>query len=132
MLKGRLPLDVALDHLIDHVRAQVRRAITEALLTLNLPPERTLRLGRDLEAAFPPHLAQLTHPELTALLQQIDPTPDSPADSGTSDWSNLPDRMHFITDFFRSYHAWEPLFDAPFTPAQVTHLQAGLRPEGRL
>jgi hypothetical protein len=69
---------------------------------------------------------------LTALLATVDPTPDGTAGSGTDDWANLPDRMHFIADFFRCYHGWAPLFDAPFTAAQVAALKAGRRPEGRL
>lgn len=129
---GRLPLDIALDRLIDHLRGQARRAVTEALLTLHLPRGHTLRLGRDLGRAFPEALARLTRPELTALLARIDPTLDSAADSGAVDWADLPDRMHFIADLFRTYHAWDPLFDAPFTPAQVAELQAGRRPSGPL
>lgn len=125
------PLDVALDRLIEHVRARLRQAVTEALLTLHLPG-RILRLGRDLDMPYPATLAQLTHPELTGLLAQIDPTPDSLAGSGTADWTDLPDRMHFITDLFRCYHDRPELFDAPFTPAQVARLRAGRRPDGRL
>ena len=117
-LLGRsLPLDVALDRLADHLSMLVRRAITEELLTLHFPRGRTLRLGRDLQADFPDDLNRLTRPELLALLAQVDPSPDSLAESGTIDWSDLPDRMHFITDLFRCFHAWDPLFDAPPAPA---------------
>jgi hypothetical protein len=83
-------------------------------------------------APFPALLVELAYPELAALLDRIDPTPDSLTGSGAADWSVLEDTMYFIADLFRCYHAWEPLFDSPFTPAQVAHLQAGRRPEGRL
>ena len=132
-LFGRqLPLDEAIDALLAGVRREMRRVITATAMTLHLPGGLTLRLGRDLAAAYPATLATLMSPALVALLRRIDPTPDSVAGSGARDWADLPDRMHLIAELFRSYHEWEPLFDPPFTPAQVEAMQAGRRPSGPL
>ncbi|MBZ0303468.1 MAG: hypothetical protein K8J31_27255, partial [Anaerolineae bacterium] len=65
-------------------------------------------------------------------LEKFDPTPDSTRDTGTIDWSNLPDRLHFILDLFRCYHEASNLFEPPFTTEQVTTLKAGRLPDGRL
>ena len=132
ILKRELPLDTMLNLLIDNVQQQIRRITTRSLMTLRLAQERTLQLGRDLDEAFPPELARLSHPGLTAMIERIDPTRDSMLESATVDWSDLQDRMHFITDLFRCYHNWSLLFDAPFNESQVTHLNAGRRPGGRL
>jgi hypothetical protein len=76
---------------------------------LTLPPDLVLRLGRDVPADFPELLRQLSLAELLALLARIDPTPDSVRQSGTDDWSNFADRMHFITDLFRAYQEYPPI-----------------------
>jgi hypothetical protein len=61
-------------------------------------------LGRDLAGAFPGTLQTLVNPDLVALLATLDPTPDTPEGSGAMDWANLPQRMHFIADLFRTRH----------------------------
>lgn len=128
-LTGRpLPLDRAIDGLIDALEREMRRVLTATLMTLHLPENTVLRLGHDLRGAFPPELAQPAHPRLRALLGEVDATPDSLRDSGTADWADFGDRMHFIADLFRSRHAWPPLMAAPFTDSQVSALKAGLRP----
>ena len=101
-------------------------------MTLHVPEGRVLHLGRDLTAGFPPELVRLTYPALLALLEEVDPTPSSLLESGTEDWAELADRMHFITDFFRCYHAWEPLSEAPFTREQPLQIKAGQCPQGPL
>lgn len=132
-LSGRpLPLDRLLDRLIDQLQARMREVITGALLTLHLADGKILRLGTDLMAHFPPVLARLSYPALLEVLARVDATPDSTRESGARDWADLPDRMHFITDFFRCYHTWEPLHSAPFTAEQIAMLRAGQRPAGPL
>lgn len=132
-LLGRtLPLDEALDRLLDHVRAEVRRVITQALMTLRLPGGEVLHLGRDLRAEFPRSLTEIAAARVRDLLVEVDPTPDTTAGTGAQDWSRLEERMHFIADFFRAYHEQRSLFALPFTPEQVAVLKAGRRPEGRL
>jgi hypothetical protein len=132
-LAGRAePLLRARDALADQARRLARLAITDQMMTLALPGGRILRLGQDLTAQFPPTLRQIANPEAQALLQQIDPTPDSMAGTGARDWGNLPDRLHFIVDLFRAYHAEPALFSPPFSPEQVAGITAGRVPAGRL
>ncbi len=108
------PLLAARDRLADEAQRLGRRAITAALMTLELPRGRVLRLGHDLTAIFPPALQTLDNPDLRALLAGVDTTPDSPRGTGGRDWSDLPGRMHFIADLFRAYHEDATLFDPPF------------------
>jgi hypothetical protein len=126
------PLDRALDRLFDEFRRLLRRVITEVLMRLELPGGRALRLSRDLSPSFPPSLRTVSHPDLRELLTRIDPTADSMRDTGTEDWSDFRDRMHFIADFFRGFQEDRALLGPPFTPDQVAELRAGRRPEGRL
>jgi hypothetical protein len=129
-----LPLDVAIDALVSAVRRRLRLVITEHLMTLRLPgtPPTVLRLGHDLRDAFPEALARVDHPALHALLARVDPTPDSTTGSGATDWAELPERMHFIADFFRSWHARTGLHDPPYDAAQVAAMRAGRVPAGPL
>ncbi|MGV3559462.1 hypothetical protein [Larkinella arboricola] len=142
MTRGRLffldlfgqisPLERAIDHLIALVHQQVRLMVTEQLMTMTLPANERLRLGQDLKAGFPPSLRVITNPDLQELLLQIDPTADSLLESGTRDWTDLADRIHYIADLFRCYHETTALFEAPFSPEQVAVLRQGKRPHGRL
>jgi hypothetical protein len=59
-------------------------------------------------------------------------TPDSPSESGALDWADFKERMHFITDFFRTYQERRLLFEPPFTPEQVAIVKAGKQPNGDL
>ena len=116
------------------MRRRLRLVITELLMTLRMPgrPETVLHLGHDLRDAFPVELRRVELPALQALLARVDPTPDSTVGSGAADWADLPDRMHFIADLFRSWHARGELYDAPYDAAQVAAMAAGRVPEGRL
>ena len=118
--------------MVAEMRKETRFLINDQLMAIALPQETRLRLGRDLRAAYPPSLQQITDLELRDLLTHIDPTPDSPQASGAADWGNLTDRLHFIVELFRCYHEWPSLFDAPFTSAQATEFRAGRLPQGRL
>jgi hypothetical protein len=100
-------------------------------MTLHLSGE-VLHLGSDLQGRFPQPLGQIANLKLKELLARIDPTPGSVAESGARDWTNFDDRMHFITDFFRCYHEWSALFDAPFTNEQIVELRTGRRPPAPL
>jgi hypothetical protein len=101
-------------------------------MTLALPPDLVLRLGRDVPAEFPEALRQLSDPELQALLARIDPMPDSVRGSGAEDWADFTDRMHYVADLFRCYQEGPQLFHPPFTPEQVRELKAGRKLDGRL
>ena len=61
-------------------------------------------------------------PSSSDLLARIDPTPDSPRESGAADWADLGDRVHFIADMFRCFQESPFLFDPPFTRAQLERL----------
>jgi hypothetical protein len=98
-------------------------------MTLALP-DAVLRLGRDVTGQFPPALLRLTDPALTAFLQAVDPTPDTPLGSGTEDWALLPDRMHFIADLFRTRHEDATLHRPPFSPAQLRAIADGRTSDG--
>jgi hypothetical protein len=124
--------DRAIQDLLSAVRTQIRRLFTETLMVIHFPPNQLIRLGHDLECRFPPTLRHLAYPDLLNLLERLDPTPDSLKDSGAVDWSDLPDRMHFIVDLFRCYQETNALFEHPFTAEQVADLKSGRIPSGRL
>ena len=126
------PLDTALDALLAEARRQAHLVITEYMMTIGLPRGVRLRLGADIPREFPAALRQIVLPDLHLLLERFDPTPDSTRDSGTVDWSHLPDRLHFIIDLFRCYHESPDLFEPPFSAEQTAALKAGRLPEGRL
>lgn len=125
-------LEQAIQALHTAIQIQVRRIFTEALMTIRFPPDTLVRLGDDLQAGFPETLHRLNDPDLLTLLAQLDPTPDSPEQSGALDWAYLPDRLHFIADLFRCYQETPPLFEAPFTQEQTAAIKAGRIPEGDL
>jgi hypothetical protein len=128
MLGRRALLDIAIDGLVADEQRLLRAVLTRHLMSIQLGTAVQLRLGDDLGAGFPPSLREIILPELRDLLDRIDPTPDSPRESGTADWADLGDRVHFITDMFRCFQESPFLFDPPFTPAQLERLDAGERP----
>lgn len=132
MASKRNLLNEAIESLVAKAEGLVRKIITAQLMTLTLPPDNCLHLGRDLTATFPTDLEQLENPELVALLTQIDPTTNSLRESGAMDWADLKDRIHFIADLFRCYHEKKELFNECFTTEQLAILNAGGLPVGRL
>jgi hypothetical protein len=131
-LRGPTRLDLALKALANTVRQQVRTLITETLMSIGFPHGVVIRLGDDLKGSFPASLEEIADPDLRSLLRRLDPTPDSLNGSGVLDWSDLPDRLQFITDLFRCYQETGDLFEPPFTPEQTATLKAGRYPEGEL
>jgi hypothetical protein len=132
IFRGPTPLDLAFQRLTERARKLAHIVITDHLLTIGLANGTILRLGSDLNAPFPASLQHITNADALELLSRIDPTPDSTHWAGAIDWADLPDRMHFIVDFFRCYHEDDTLFSAPFDSAQVGALKNGTLPEGRL
>jgi hypothetical protein len=120
------PLLAARDRLAHETQRLGRLAITELMMTLELSGARVLRLGDELRADIPSTLRSLVNPELRALLAGVEPKLG--AARAVADWSELPDRMRFIADLFRAYHADETLFAPPFTPEQTATLKSGKRP----
>lgn len=132
LLKHKLPLDEAIDKLLELVKHELREVITEFIMTLFIPDNEILKLGEDLKVGYPQELKTITNSKFKELLNKIDPTPDSVKDSGAEDWGDLADRIHFIADFFRAYFEHPQLYNSPFTDEQVKVLKAGQRPEGEL
>lgn len=131
-LTGRpMPADVAIDALVDGVRQRLRLVLTDMLMTLRMPGM-TLRLGNDVPGTFPPELQQVDNVQLKSLLATIDPTPSSTIGSGANDWADLAERMHYIADLFRCWHARPELYSPPFTAPQVAMIREGKRPPGEL
>jgi hypothetical protein len=132
VLGRRAAVRIAGEQLADQARVLVRRAVTKHLMTLALPGGELLDLSEDLPATFPPLLAELSDPELLALLKVVDPTADSLLGTAARDWADLPDRMHYIADMFRCHALRGDLLDPPFTAEQVEALVEGRLPVGTL
>jgi hypothetical protein len=131
-ITGRaLPADVAINGLVAAVRQRVRLVLTDLMMTLHTPGA-VLRLGSDVPGEFPPELRTIDHPGLTALLATIDPTPDTTAHSGATDWAHFGERIHYIADLFRCWHARPELFTPPYSAAQIAAMREGRRPDGDL
>lgn len=126
-----LPADVAVNALVAAVCRRMREVITELLMTLHFPGA-VIQLGRDVRGEFPPELRHIEHVRLRTLLTSIDPTPDATAQSGATDWADLSERMHFIADLFRCWHAHTELFAPPYTADQVAAIRQGRLPTGEL
>lgn len=130
---GRPPLlELAIRALLASVLDSLRVFLTEALMTISIPKEVQLRLYRDLAGAYPADLQQIINPDLRLLLEKIDPTQDSLAESGAVDWSDLPERLHYIVDLFRLYQQDANLFEPPYSADQVFEIKAGRLPAGAL
>jgi hypothetical protein len=129
---GTTLLDKAIEALVQLVQGRIRMALTTHLMTITLPPDNLLRLGRDLSVTYPPELLELNNPDLLALLAQVDPTSNSVIESGATDWANLAERMHYIADMFRGYHQSKDLFSAAFNDEQIEAMKNGRVPVGRL
>ena len=132
LLNRKLPLDKAIDKLLELVKHEMREVITEFMMTLYVPENVILKLGQDLKAGFPQELQTIANPDFKELLKKIDPTPDSVKESGAEDWGYLNDRIHFIADFFRSYFKHPQIYKSPFTDEQVKALKNQKMPTGKL
>ena len=132
LLKRKLPLDDAIDKLLELVKHEMREVITEFMMTLYVPDNEILKLGQDLKGGFPEELKTITNSKFKELLSKIDPTPDSVKESGAKDWGDLSDRIHFIADFFRSHFKHLQLHNSPFTDEQMKVLKEGKIPQGKL
>jgi hypothetical protein len=104
-----------------------REAITDCLMVLSLPGA-VLYLGRNLDMPMP----TAVNAELEALLARYEPVAPAVDDCGARDWSELAQRMHYISHLFRGYHEDAALGSPPFTPEQVERLRAGELPDGEL
>jgi hypothetical protein len=108
-----------------------REVITASFMVLSLPG-RVLLLGTHLADEYPEALREPTESELVTLLARFEPEPPALDDCGARDWSDLHQRMHYIVHLFRAFHLHADLARAPFTPAQLERLAAGVVPDGEL
>jgi hypothetical protein len=108
-----------------------REVVTESMMALALPTV-VLALGRDLDAPVPPALAAATVSALDAFVTEHDPCPPGGIQCGARDWTDLPQRMHYILHLFRAYAVDPALFGRPFTDAQIASFRAGIVPDGVL
>jgi len=103
------PLLAARDRLADEAQRLGRLVITDALMTLELPGGRVIRLGRDLLDDYPALLRDPVNADLRALLNRVEAATSTPG----RDWSELPYRMRFIARLFRAHHEDQALFQPP-------------------
>jgi len=132
LLQRKLPLDEAIDQLLDLAKLKMREVITDCMMTLHIPTNELLKLREDLKRKFPQRLEHISSSTLKELLNKIDPTPDSVKASGAKDWGDLSDRIHFIADLFRAYFEHHQLYNPPFEDEQVIVLKEGRGPAGEL
>lgn len=132
-LLGRLTnFEAAIGDYVAGAQRQVQFLVTETMMTIEVPRRRKLKLGEDISGEFPVMLQQITNPDLLSLLAEIDPTPDSLAESGAKYWGDLPDRIHFIADMFRRFETSPELHEPPFDPEQTQAIKENRLPAGRL
>jgi hypothetical protein len=131
----RRPLAVTIGALAKRLQRQssalAREVITESFMVLSLPG-RVLALGSNLPDDYPESLRAPTDPDLVELLGRFEPVPPAPDDCGATDWSELPERMHYIAHLFCAFHERHELFDPPFTADQLVALARGSVPDGEL
>jgi hypothetical protein len=132
LFQRKMPLDEAIDQLLNLAKLKMREVITDCMVTLLIPANELLKLGEDLKRKFPQRLENISSSTFKELLNKIDPTPDSLKESGAKDWGDLSDRIHFIADLFRAYFEHSQLYNQPFADEQVNVLKEGRRPEGEL
>ena len=125
-------LDKAVEDLVIQIQMHLRQVLTTHLMTLTMPPGNRLLLGKDLSLSYDEELKELQNPQLLALLSRVDPTANSLQQTGATDWANLNERMHYIADLFRCYHAKKEVFTEAFTKEQVNAMKEGKVPEGIL
>jgi len=108
-----------------------RQVITASLMVLSLP-DRVLALGTNLTDPFPNVLREPANAELIALVARFEPVPPARDDCAANDWSDLNQRMHYISHLFRAFHLDETLAKPPFTPEQIASFEGGVVPNGKL
>ena len=99
--------------LAEHIQEIVRTLITENMMSLWLPPDQELRLGRDLTRPFPQALQTLSDPALLKMFEEFRSAVNSETGSGVKDWANFNHRMGFIADLFRAYLDDRNLYVSP-------------------
>jgi hypothetical protein len=108
-----------------------RELITASLMVLSLPG-RVLALGTNLADEYPEPLREPANRDFVELLARYEPVPPAPDDCGARDWSDLNQRMHYISHVFRAFHLDDALSRPPFTQEQVASFDRDVVPDGNL
>jgi hypothetical protein len=128
------PLRRALAHVADGAWDEL---ITELMMTLRVPGA-TLRLDQDVPpgpdgARFPADLVDLSKPvdpsQPVEVYGRWDRTGGTGRHDASSDWAELPSRMNFIVNLFRSRQQEVTLAVDPFTAEQLAAMEAGRIPD---
>ena len=109
--------------------------LTEVIMQLVTASE-TFDLRRDIPPLqgqmFPVALADLSGTDAAADVAAWDKTNGTGSPSGAHDWAQLPERMNFIVNLFRSRQRDPDLFKPPFKVSQVAALSRREVPPGPL
>ena len=111
-------------------RRLFRRLTTELLMRLQLAGE-VVWPGRGVPMVrrrWPPQLEALTLPEVRELVAALDPS-TARRRGAADDWTNLADRMTFITTLFRARQQAPALFSSPLTDTELDEISGGIVPE---
>lgn len=124
-----------LDGLVDDFASLLDRVWQSALTTMMLrlvTADETLILCQDLPmldgAMWPPPLAALEPGDAATVLAVWDRTRGDGRPTAVEDWAELPERMNYIVNLFRSRQRHASLLDPPFSEDQLAELRAGRRP----
>jgi hypothetical protein len=135
-LFGRGPIATLIVGVASRVRRfserLAREVITECLMVLSLPGGMAIPLGRPLDAAIPEAFRTPRQRDLHEFLTRFERCSPAQHDSGADDWSELPQRMHFILHLFCAFHERADLLAPPFSDEQVQQFLGGRLPEGKL
>jgi len=113
-----------------YMSAAYSLVLTQYMLALEMRDE-VLHIGRPLPLApgaatlFPEALTIIREPLLQALLTIYDLSDGVAAKRRARNWIWFPHRMNYITNLMRSRQVHQPLFAAPFGPAETRALLAG-------
>lgn len=129
-------LDRAIDGLCTELGRLSQLVATERMMSLATADE-TLVFHQDLPALagaelFPPDLADISLPELTAAFDRWDRTGRTGRGTAVGDWVALEQRMNYIVNLFRSRQQHPPILAAPFTEPQLRIMCEGRLPDGPL
>jgi hypothetical protein len=136
--KIRVPARLAARPLLKIVTEEIervwRRIATEFLMRL-VTPSGGLDLGDDVptragQPLFPNDLEHIKELALNNFFREFDLTGGTGVGSAARDWAELPQRMNYIVNLFRSRQQDGEFLFAPFTDAQWADMQEGRVPAG--
>ncbi|HYI96857.1 MAG TPA: hypothetical protein VEX68_25165, partial [Bryobacteraceae bacterium] len=118
----RRPLE-RLTQLIQELNNEI---VTQGFMTLKLPMTR-LQLGKDIDRTIPSYFDAVEHDPFLLQFSAAGHGGD-----GAENWSDLSQRMRYISRLFRCFHEDNDMFLAPLTSEQCKRLYDGRLPRGTL